>query len=74
MGLVGLLFPVALILALIIVYLTYVSFAKRFYDITGSLKWGIIISILIFLLTAVFHLLPTVMLFICLLVPGKLIK
>lgn len=73
-GLLMLLFPVAIIIAIILLWLTYASMTKRYYDITGSLKWGVIISIAVFLLTFVFKPVVTIAWILGLCIPGKLIK
>ena len=66
--------PIALILVLIGIYLSFVATAKRFYDITGDSKKGTIIAIVLILLQWVFSPVGFVILALCLFVPGKFIK
>lgn len=66
--------PIALILVLIGIYLSFVATAKRFYDITGDSKKGTIIAIVLILLQWVFSPIGFVILALCLFVPGKFIK
>ena len=72
-GLATVLFPICIILLLIAIWLYYAGLAKRFYDITGALKWGIIIAIVIFITTK-FYFVSIGALFVGLFVPGKLLK
>ena len=66
--------PIALILVLIGIYLSFVATAKRLYDITGDSKKGTIIAIVLILLQWVFSPVGFVILALCLFVPGKFIK
>ncbi len=69
-----LLFPLLIILILVLVYLSFVSISKRYYDITGSLKIGVIIAIVTFLINIVIPLAGLIAVVCGLFVPGKLIK
>ena len=73
-GLAGFLFPVCIILLLIAIWLMFTAFSKRFYDITGQLKWGIIIAILLFVINLFFPIITPILLITGLAVPGKLLK
>lgn len=69
-----LLFPLLIILILILFYLSFASTSKRYYDITGSLKSGIIIAIVIFLINFVIPLVGLIGVGCGVIIPGKLIK
>lgn len=73
-GLAAFLFPVIIILILIALWLSFAAFTKRFYDLMGSLKWSVILTILLFLLNAVLPIISLVMLFVGIFIPGKLIR
>jgi len=73
-GLLMFLFPVALILALIMIWISYAATAKRFCDIAGSLKAGVLIAVVVFLLNFVFKPITLIALIVGLLMPGKFIK
>ena len=73
-GLATFLFPVIIILILIALWLSFAAFTKRFYDLMGSLKWSVILTILLFLLNVVLPIIGLVMLFVGIFIPGKLIR
>ncbi len=73
-GLAVFLFPVCIILVLIAIWLMFAAFSKRFYDITGQLKWGIIITILMIIICIIIPIVATILLVIGLALPGKLLK
>ena len=52
----------------------FAAFSKRFYDITGQLKWGIIITILMIIICIIIPIVATILLVIGLALPGKLLK
>ena len=74
LGLVTFLFPVAIILLLLAIWLSFAAFAKRFYDLLGSLKIGVILSIVLIIFYGVIPFIGIVMLLVGALVPGKLLK
>ena len=73
-GLAGFFFPVCISLLLIAIWLMFAAFSKRFYDITGQLKWGIIIAILLFVINLFFPIITPILLITGLAVPGKLLR
>ena len=73
-GLAGFFFPVCISLLLIAIWLMFTAFSKRFYDITGQLKWGIITAILLFVINLFFPIITPILLITGLAVPGKLLN
>ncbi len=72
-GLAAILFPVCIILIIISCWLIFAAFSKRFYDITGQLKWGVIIAILLYIINIFLPIITPILLIIGLAVPGKLL-
>lgn len=69
-----LIFPIAIILLLAIIWISFVSLAKRMWDITGQFKQGLIIAIVLTVIQWIFSIFGLVILIVCLAVPGKLIN
>ncbi len=74
MGLAGVLFPIILITILIDIWLSIAAFSKRFYDLFGSLKVGVITTIGLLLLNLILPVISVIMLIVGATIPGKLIK
>lgn len=72
-GLAVLLFPVVIILLLVGFWLSFAAFSKRFYDLFGSLKVGVISSIVLTILCGVIPFIGLIMLLVGVFVPGKLL-
>lgn len=58
----------------IMLWVCYVAIAKRIYDITGSLKKGILFSVLLFILTLFFKIIISIVTIALFFIPGKMIK
>lgn len=69
-----LLFPLMIIIIGIAFWIFFVGTAKRFFDITGSKKNGIIITVILILVNAFFQPVCYLTLALCLLIKGKYIK
>ena len=69
----ALLFPVILILLLCAIWLSFATLSKRFWDITGSKMWGIIIAIIVTICQSV-PLIGILALIVAACVPGTCLK
>ena len=63
-----------LCVTVIIVWINYIAIAKRFYDMTGSMVKGIILSVITFLATLLFRPLVLIITILLIFIPGKMIK
>ena len=70
----SLLFPLVILLTVASLWLWFVATTKRFFDITGNKRNGIIITIILFLANLYFHPVCYFAIGICLLIKGKYIK
>ena len=68
------LWPILILGILLIVWITFVATAKRLYDITTSLKNGIIISVVLMLVSLLLSKLSFLIFLVLVFIPGKMIK
>jgi len=63
-----------IVLMLIYYWLFFVALSKRLYDVTGSLKKGIIIAVVLSIINLIWNIVMGVVMLILFFVPGKMIK
>lgn len=63
-----------IVLMLIYYWVFFVALSKRFYDITGSLKKGIIIAVVLSIVNLIWNAVMGVVMLILFFLPGKMIK
>ena len=59
---------------LIYYWVFFVALSKRFYDITGSLKKGIIIAVVLSIVNLIWNAVMGIVMLILFFLPGKMIK
>ena len=63
-----------IIIALLSLYLIFIATVKRFYDVMGSLKSGLILAIVSYVLGFFIHIIGLITFIVLFFIPGKLVK